>query len=233
MEVFTPDNRKLEESVRIIDGSVSDRPEPSETQFPVKRMIPGTLEKLFSAKPAVKPPQMSQQSLPESSAVKSPKPFVPPVVQAVPDQIEAVASNLTPPQLSPQASQHGTNVPLPHHEALRVQPPPPAPSSPPAEQLSPLVVTPPTPRRQATMILPEHLRRLISKDITLDIHCTVGADGQVTIVKTPPVKTSLEGQLSALAAATARKWLFTPARLHGQAVSSDYVITFSFHRSNR
>jgi hypothetical protein len=83
------------------------------------------------------------------------------------------------------------------------------------------------------VILPEYLKRLISKDITFDIHCTVAADGKVTNVMAPQAKASLEGHLYELAATTARKWIFTPAQVHGQPVSSDYVITFSFRGSKQ
>jgi hypothetical protein len=251
MKVFTRDNRTVEESVRIIDGSVPDRLETAERQLPVKGMIAG-FEKLFSAERSANPPQTSLQSAAESPAVKSLKPFVPPVSKmSVPDHAEEVATSLTPPQFSPQPSQGSMKLPLTQQQATPVQPPPP-PSSPRAEQLSPMstpspssatdvaaivrpvdvAVSPPKPRRQVPVILPEYLRRLISKDTTVDIHCTVAADGRVTNVMAPRPKPWLEGHLSELAAATARKWLFTPARVNGQPVSSDYVITFSFRRSN-
>jgi hypothetical protein len=252
MKVFTRDNRTVAESVRIIDGSVPNRLETVAPQLPVKNVIPW-LDKLLSAERSANPRQMSQQSAAASLEVKSPKPFVPLATKTtVPVQAEDVASSLTPPQLSLQASQHSMNLPLAQQQATPVQPPPP-PSSPGAEQLSPMstpsqssatnvaatvrpvepAVSPPTPRRQVPVIVPEHLKRLISKDVSFDIHCTVAADGKVINVVTPPPMPSFEGHLYELAAANARMWLFTPARINGQPVSSDYVIKFNFRRSKQ
>lgn len=181
---------------------IVDRPEPQQPLVhpDMQPKAAGTL----SALPRRSPP---------------PKKFVLPVL-ANPQraQVQTEQFNLSQPVL-----------PIPQPPSLPIQIDAPDPPRPAIQNDTGSQVTPPSPRRQIAIVVPEYLKRQISRSISVDVHCVVTAKGQVASVTIAPAKVSLQGQLSVLAAAAARDWTFSPARLHGQAVSSEYVITFSFH----
>ena len=190
MKVFTPDDRSVDESVRIIYGDVPDKVEKTEIPPPE----PETLDIPNIQDRSRTPDGTSRQIPPATAAVKSAKLFVPPAARVTAHpQTDAMAVGLAPPQISPQISQQGSNVQLPHREEMQVTPPAPNPPPPeqaaqPAGQVQPTtapaetIIFPPTPRLQVSIIIPDHLKRLISKDIAIDVRCTVAPDGRVTRV---------------------------------------------------
>jgi hypothetical protein len=158
----------------------------------------------------------------ESSVSKTAPAALPQPPSAAPvDVISPVGSAppiLGPPQMTPP-SQPATAPP-----ASRPQVEPAA---------IPITFSDPVVMRKILPPFPANLRFAIKDRVSVDVKVTIDATGKV--VSAAPVNATTPPQklLSPIAAQTALRWQFQPAKSNGQPVASETVITFKFEPSGR
>jgi hypothetical protein len=115
-------------------------------------------------------------------------------------------------------------LPMPGVSLPQISAPPPT-----AQRLGP-AFQPPVPVKQVRPTIPNALRQAVFSIVVVDVVAAVDANGNVTSVRTQAYS-GLSGHLADFARNAAKGWKFQPARRDGQAVASEYLITFRFSRS--
>jgi hypothetical protein len=94
------------------------------------------------------------------------------------------------------------------------------------------VTTLPQVLRQVPLSTPPDVRRLIREDITIRVNATLDSAGQVTAAQALATGSYVVTTLARAAEENARRWLFAPATVNGQAVPSKFIIEYKV-KANR
>jgi hypothetical protein len=125
-----------------------------------------------------------------------------------------------------------TSPPIPSPVAPPPADPPkpavaPMPAAQPPATPQPLSITPPEPVHRVLPAIPQSVRRLITKTLTVQVNVSLDATGKV-VKATPIEQKGLSGWLSTTEANAARAWRFRPARRGSVSLPSETRIDFVF-----
>jgi TonB family protein len=91
---------------------------------------------------------------------------------------------------------------------------------------------PARPVKEVTPTVPITLRKALGNDeVNVDVKVEIDSNGQVKKLDAP--ESSRHADFVKLAADTAKRWKFEPARLRGKQVSSSAMLHFKFAPGNR
>jgi TonB family protein len=202
----------------------------SRTENPPPRMTvpvaPGTQAK---ARASAGAPAVAEEHGPSKEAITAPlRVFIPnsapPPAPAVLDRsvlaaLPDAALPIAPLQRQPELTQAPTAAPPPQPAAaarflIGVTP------------VSPVV--PPHPIRQVRPQLQGNVKKMLTREVDIQVRVLVASSGRVTKAEPLGAKGAVEEYLGTAAAAAARAWKFEPARQDGRATAGEIVLQFRF-----
>jgi hypothetical protein len=222
LEVLTPDDRIVRETLRVIQAGAtepaaavrvegSDAPPPTDLPQQRERQAeegePNAAGDTSGERRVFVPPAVRAASVPLGTARFEAAP--PPIsASAMPQQPVPL-----PPTLRRPAEEEPTTTPEPARRVATTEP-----------------WQPPVPTRQLRVPLPPSLRTLIVNPVDIEVVLSLDETGKVVRADVADQKNTLNGQLAALAKSTAQQWVFAPARRGGNPVPSSYSVVFRFRR---
>jgi hypothetical protein len=241
LEVFRDRDHFSGEAVSIDTGLTASLARPAKTE---------SAERVIVSRADPPTPQERARTQPGNAAVRNPDPPARPLsarlqfrpVEASPVSKTAPAGLPQPPSASPAEVSSPVGSAPPILGPPRVAPPSqpatapaasPSPPSPVEPASIPIIYSDPVATRKILPQFPTNFRFAIKDRVSVDVKVTIDATGKV--VSAAPVNATTPPQklLTPLAAQTALRWQFEPAKRNGQPVASETVITFKFEPSGR
>ena len=234
LEVVTPDDRIVRESLKVIIGT-RERALPAPVPAPVQ---PG-------AQPArEREPQPAGDGSADTAQVESSEParkvFIPPGnrlssqpagsarVEALPETGVAVTAGLNAAAMPPQTTARPALPPPPDAEAAGAEEP--ASITPSASAQSGYEIA--VPVRKVPIQVPPSVRTMLRGEIAIPVNLTIAESGRVTGARAVQQGSSLTTYLANIAKNTAEQWRFRPAARNGRPVASDYTLIFRFSQNS-
>jgi TonB family protein len=261
LEVITPEDRVVRESLKVItasSGAVAPtgvtlpgaEPQQQRSTASPRNAAPQAAEPNHEAARQRLSPETLTNRPPEaeqSATIEAPrKVFVAPAqrastqpvgtarIESIPDPSVGVASLNSAPILP----QTGLRVPAPAPPAAAPQPAPERPrnDSAPAQTLPNATpyspFEPPAPTRQVPVQVPTSVRAAVRGEVSVPVTVMVDEKGKVTSARALAQGSSLMTYLAAAAKTAAEQWRFRPAARNGAPVAAEYTIVFKFAQSS-
>jgi TonB family protein len=247
LEVVTPDDRIVRESLKVIvatgaspaAGNAALQPATATSERPSREAATRAPAAAGDPKQsaAVASQQASSDSEPEDQPRKvflappdrrSSQPAGTARIEPVPDAAIPVSLNAGPALPQPQISR----------PAPPVAPPPvveqPRTSSEAAQAdtaaarpaVTAATYEPPVPLRKPALMIPPFVRNMMRGDVSVPVTVAIDENGKVTQARVTEQGASAASYLSRLAKSTAERWQFKPALRNGKATQSEFTIVF-------
>jgi protein TonB len=223
LEIMTPDDRVIRESIRILQGGAKSdsternairaeqerRPE-SRTTTAARAEEPEIVEE--TVRRQFVPPPVRPPSLPAGTAQFASAPDVKPLSSSAPAVPVQTVAAIRPPV-----------------EAVKQMPA----QTPPAQTAvaKPPVIVPPKALRQSPALVPRPIRQVMTQDVLIEVKLSLDERGSIVGASAPPQPDPLRSHLAKIALDAARAWKFSPASRDGKGVPSEFVISFRFQRA--
>jgi TonB family protein len=208
-------NHEFSESLRVLTTEAAPDVDTARVARPAAPTI------LPETNPATEAP------VPEEPAPRN-RPALKPFVQ-VPVAKTEPADTIAPPTVpnvrAPELLAQSAPIQLPGSESA---PPSARPVSAPSPQSVAASVLPPEPKLRFPLPSTAHLRRFITKEMSVEVNLKIDATGKVTQAQALPQKDVYAKGLADIAVLTARQWQFEPARRNGDPVPGDFTVVFRF-----